>query len=268
MQRDLFTNFFIDSFKHAWKLFFDPLYRETQILFLRYGRVSRFTRIEIRTSQGTFMVGDARSFLFSFREIFLDEIYKFKCESAEPLILDGGANIGLSIIYFRKIFPNSSILAFEPDPEIFRLLKKNLESNNILGVDLRNEAIWTEDKELSFCSDGADGGRVEASSPLKVSGVDIKRVIGDKRFAFLKLDIEGAESAVIPHLKSKLEQFHKIFLEYHSRIGMKQNVGEVLSVLNDAGFRLRIETLDANGKNYDLQMNIFADQESESRTKS
>jgi FkbM family methyltransferase len=41
-----------------------------------------------------------------------------------PYIIDAGANIGLSIIYFKKKYPNSKIVAFEPDKLIFNILKK------------------------------------------------------------------------------------------------------------------------------------------------
>ena len=37
-----------------------------------------------------------------------------------PLILDVGANLGSSVAFYRRLFPNARVIAFEPDPETFR----------------------------------------------------------------------------------------------------------------------------------------------------
>lgn len=72
----------------------------------------------------TINIPDAASFIFMYKEIFEQEIYKFSSESKSPYIIDGGANIGLATIYFKKLFPKSEILAFEPDTQIHAVLKK------------------------------------------------------------------------------------------------------------------------------------------------
>ena len=66
------------------------------------------------------------SFLHSLEEIFEEEVYRFQTENKTPLIIDCGANIGLSVLYFRRLFPNAKIIAFEPDEGIFKILQKNM----------------------------------------------------------------------------------------------------------------------------------------------
>lgn len=64
--------------------------------------------------------------LHSLNELFLDEVYRFNSNNNNPKIIDCGSNIGLSIIFFKRMYPNSEIIAFEPDNEIFNILKYNL----------------------------------------------------------------------------------------------------------------------------------------------
>ncbi len=53
-----------------------------------------------------FTVSSPYWFLQSIEEIFIDEVYKFETENPAPVILDCGANWGLSVIYFKFHHPN------------------------------------------------------------------------------------------------------------------------------------------------------------------
>ena len=48
---------------------------------------------------------DSSSYFFLHEEIFTEEIYAFNSANSRPRIIDGGANIGLSVIYFKRRFP-------------------------------------------------------------------------------------------------------------------------------------------------------------------
>ena len=65
----------------------------------------------------------------SIDELFVDEVYKSVLNTEQPYILDCGANIGLSVIYFKKQWPNATVIAFEPDEKNFEYLNKNTEDN-------------------------------------------------------------------------------------------------------------------------------------------
>ena len=71
----------------------------------------------------------APSFADMVEEIFEQEIYKFKTDSEIPYIIDAGANIGLSMLYFAENFPSAQIICFEPDKVIFSILKENMGSS-------------------------------------------------------------------------------------------------------------------------------------------
>jgi precorrin-6B methylase 2 len=86
---------------------------------------------------------DSESFLTTYIELFENQIYKFNSSQKDLLILDCGANIGLSVIYFKRLYPNSKIIAFEADPNIFNVLQENVKSFNFKNVELINKAvIW------------------------------------------------------------------------------------------------------------------------------
>jgi FkbM family methyltransferase len=236
-------------------------------------RTHRYTEIDICIKNLKFKVPDAASFLFSYSEIFQEEVYYFKNKNNIPYIIDAGANIGLSIIYFKKLYPNSKILAFEADPKIVEYLKKNIISNNSSNnVNIVNKALHsTSGLFINFHSEGADAGSITTEdNPLKqikVETVKLSEYI-DKTVDFLKIDIEGAEFAVLKDISNKLYLVDKIFIEYHSYINQKQNLHQILSILNKNNFRYYLDTPGLRSQNpfknlntylnMDLQVNIFA----------
>ena len=48
---------------------------------------------------------DACTYLLMYNEFFERQLYRFETASAHPLIIDGGANIGVSSIYFKRLYP-------------------------------------------------------------------------------------------------------------------------------------------------------------------
>ena len=58
---------------------------------------------------------DPKAFMYSVKELFIDEIYKFNPENNTPYIIDCGAYIGTSVLFFKDNYPDAKILAFEPD---------------------------------------------------------------------------------------------------------------------------------------------------------
>lgn len=55
-------------------------------------------------------------------EIFTSNEYYFKPSCKQAFIIDCGAHIGMSVLYFKKMFPDSKIMAFEANPHNFELL--------------------------------------------------------------------------------------------------------------------------------------------------
>jgi len=222
----------------------DAKYRRRQNEIRRLENLPRRTRTTTDLLGETAQVVDAASFLSAYRSIFEDEIYAFEPESERPRIIDGGANIGLATLYWKRQFPKSRITAFEPDPQVFEALKWNIESHGFNDVALVQKGLWCKETELAFQPDGADGGHVEVMShEVKNHMVPVTRLVPYLKdpVDLLKLDIEGAEVEVIQDAAGHLQNVRRLFVEYHSYIGEEQRVDVLLRVLREAGFRLHIQ---------------------------
>lgn len=208
-------------------------------------------------------------FLHSIEEIFLDEVYKFFPSREDALIIDCGANIGLSVLYFKQICPNAKIIAFEADPYVFEFMEKNIKAFALSDVDLLNKAVWTEDSKLEFDAEGTVGGRlglgeIEIKNKIEVESIRLRDYL-DKKIDFLKIDIEGAEYKVLKDCADKLHNVENLFLEYHILSSEEQNLDEILLWLRNAGFRYYIKEAWENqkypfvskkGTVYEMQLNI------------
>jgi FkbM family methyltransferase len=217
-------------------------------------------------------VVDGLSFYHSYREIFQQEIYRFDTHHPAPRILDGGANIGLSVLYFKQLYPLAKITAFEPDDAVFRALKENLHSFQHPDVELVEAALWTAETTLSFYAEGADAGRVhyqhDGALPRQVPAVRLASYL-QQEVDMVKLDIEGAEVDVLVDCGAALQGVRHLFVEYHSFQDQPQRLDEMLTVLREAGFRVQIHAQFASPSpllqkarqshlGMDLQLNVFA----------
>lgn len=205
----------------------------------------QFTNGKVNFFGQFFSFSHGPSFVHSVDEIFEEEVYKFNSEREDPYIIDCGANIGLSIIYFKKLFPKAKILAFEPDEKIFDLLEQNIATYpHLHEITLKKEAVWINDTELSFFSEGALAGSSvvdfgKKNNIIKVQATDLKKYLGEP-IDFLKMDIEGAENTVIFDIADYLVNVKNLFLEYHGLLNEPQNLGEILNLLKKQGFEYYI----------------------------
>ena len=215
-------------------------------------------------------IADAASFLFMKKEIFKQEIYKFNSETSSPYILDCGSNIGLSIIYFKTLFPKSEIIGFEPDSSIYKLLEHNLKIFNLDDVVIEKQAVWSSETTVDFYNEGADGGRLaeEVNTALRenVKTVRLRKYL-QRKVDFLKIDIEGAEVEVIEDCRDYLCNVNNIFIEYHSFVKSPQSLSLILNTLETNGFRYYVNAPGLHSKQpfvkikeslgMDMQINIY-----------
>ncbi len=262
---------FIHPAKHIYNLVTKKDYLTYHLLESKIGKIPRYQDVEVKVNNWNLLIPDSASFLYLYKEIFLDKIYTFNSEQAAPKILDIGANIGMSVLFFKSLYPQADITAFEADPTIFNYLKKNIKDNGFHDVNLINKAVWHENTTMIFTSDGAAAGRIGSDNQngrkIEVSTIDIAEILNDREYDFVKIDIEGAEESVLPRCQGLLNNVKHIFVEYHSIVGHKQCLDQVISILSDAGFRLHIHSvMDSLSPftqlntyaGFDLQLNIFA----------
>ncbi|MDE3144684.1 MAG: FkbM family methyltransferase [Bacteroidota bacterium] len=209
--------------------------------------------------------------LHTYREIFEKEIYCFISSKSSPLIIDCGANIGLSVLYFKNIFPNSEIICFEPDVNNFKLLEKNVADNKLNNVSIRKEAVWIKNGFISFESKGSEASKINESvedSSTQISCIDFAALLNNyNEIDFLKMDIEGAEHSVIRHCSTQLHRIKNMFIEYHGKVSDTNELIDLLTIFHQNNFQVYIKNAADNlsmpliqketGHWADVQLNIF-----------
>lgn len=235
---------------------------------LRLQTLPRYVETETNLPGFKVKIPDGPSFLASWMEIFDREIYKFKTENNSPRILDCGANVGVSCIFFKKFYPQARITAFEPDLKIANYLQHNLESAGIKDIELIKKAVWSSETTLHFHSEGSDGGRIEAlpgGRKIEVQTVRLRDYLNEN-IDLLKIDIEGAETDVMRDVAPQLQNVRNLFVEYHSFANIPQTLDELLGIIKRAGFRFHLQPVHAFSQplfkvdeymGMDLQLNIF-----------
>lgn len=143
-------------------------------------------------------------------------------------IIDGGANIGLTTLYLKRFYPNASVLAVEPNPANFSVLKKNIESNELTNCALLQCGLWSENAYLEGAHElpGDEWGfSVKKQETLTGVGIDGRTILsilsehGWSRIDYLKLDIEGAEEEIFKNPEtydSFMKVTRAISIEPHS----------------------------------------------------
>ena len=196
--------------------------------------------------------------LHLYREIAIAQVYYFDFAGVNPLVIDCGSNVGMSVLFFKKLFPKCRVIAIEPDPQAFRVLEKNISDNRWENVTLHNSAVTGNEGTtiplyVSSDNPGDLGTSTIAQShlpcQLTVSSVRLSTLIGDSEVDFLKLDVEGAEMEIIDELSRSgaLRRVHQMVIEYHHHIARKNDcLSHMLAVLEQNGFGYQLKCLDLN----------------------
>ncbi|MBT3456003.1 FkbM family methyltransferase [bacterium] len=152
------------------------------------------------------------------KEISEGEYYfgDFSCVNGDVMI-DIGAHVGIISILYAKLFPELTVYAFEPVPENYEALLKNLNLNNVSNVVPINKAVTGNGRDVKVISApwlSASGtlenitGSVKRHWPEGASSVlshcvasisldQIFRTFNIKKCKFLKIDCEGSEYEIL-----------------------------------------------------------------------
>lgn len=197
---------------------------------------------------------------FLFREIFVRNEYAFQASSERPVVFDCGANIGMATLFFKWLYPDCEIHAFEPDPETFGVLSENVSRNKLRDVSLHNVALVATAGRLDlFVPAGPSGsplmstlsGRGFESSVrrLSVDGKPLSAYVNTGEIDFLKMDVEGAEEPVLRELAStgRLRKIKEMAIEYHHNVeGGFGDCGSFLQLLYESGYKYQLDATWGN----------------------
>jgi FkbM family methyltransferase len=136
-----------------------------------------------------------------------------------PLVIDAGANIGASSVYFALQYPSGRVVAVEPEKGNAELLRRNCEG---LDIVVREAALGAE-PGTAFLSDPGHsdwGFRVAQNGTVPVSMVSVPELLeeADAQQLFpliCKIDIEGGEAALFANNTAWVDRFALIIIELH-----------------------------------------------------
>lgn len=175
----------------------------------------------------------------TFDQIFVDEDYDLRplarfnelrgrydsmiSKGETPLIIDLGANVGFSAVYFHLTWPGAKVIAVEPDLGNLEQLKKNV--SGIDEIDVVSGAIASRSGELQIQDGSADGNAVRIVKLGEGRG-DVVRAItvpdilqgfdGQRGRPFIvKVDIEGAEADLFSCNTDWMDSVPLLMVELH-----------------------------------------------------
>lgn len=203
----------------------------------RYGRlaVSRSRRrgaayseraFPVRWGAATIFTFNLDTFAFLAREIFLRRVYEVGNLPPAPVIVDCGANIGVAALFFTLRHPACRILAIEPDPSAFAALETTSSANSWDHVALLNVALGGSDGEATLYRDPSKPGKLTVTTaappapdflPTTVPRRRLSAVLPEGEIDLLKVDVEGAETAIVDELAdaAMLNRIRNLVIEVH-----------------------------------------------------
>ncbi|WP_135467492.1 FkbM family methyltransferase [Crenalkalicoccus roseus] len=152
----------------------------------------------------------------------VQDAYRRMLERGErPLIIDCGAHVGLSVLWFRQAFPQARIFAVEPSPENFAVLERTV--GGLEGVTLFHGGVWNAPGRLRITNaeSGMTAFRLERAGPDdggEVAAITIGEILqrtGSAGALIVKIDIEGGEAELFRSHADWLDRTELVIIELH-----------------------------------------------------
>jgi FkbM family methyltransferase len=173
-------------------------------------------RLLVRTNRG------ADAFVHS--EVFEHQYYHLLLTVPPTTVLDLGANIGLSAVYFGRLFPAAKLACVEPASDNLRILRRNLELNSVRGtvfaaaVDVADGTVGIELDANDYGHRTVPPGRLKSGKHEQVAAMSVptlRRQLGWDRIGLLKVDIEGHERILFANDCGWLADVDAMCIECH-----------------------------------------------------
>jgi FkbM family methyltransferase len=208
------------------------------------GRYVRVIKVRTCTTRGHFALIDTHDLgnLISCEEVLVDGTYDLSVVPFPPdLIVDCGAHIGLFTLVAGLRYSSADLIVYEPDACNFRMAKEQLArfSNRLRFVEA---AVSTKNGESWFYSEESNSGYLTDQPHPRRKRVRVVDLLNDAprwsgRRLLLKMDIEGAERELFPHVIDHLPSQCAIFFEVHDG---RDVWDELSNIASQAGFQVAI----------------------------
>ena len=164
--------------------------------------------------------------------------------SLNPVILDLGSNIGLTIVHMKHIYPTAKIIGYEMNTENYLIAKRNTKFYD--DVILVNTAVWIEDNTVkyrntaNYDSFAIQNGipKKDADELIEVPSLKLASIIKNHNLThidYLKMDIEGAEKAILESEDlSWMDKVGAMNIEMH--LDPNNDLNEFIAIIENRGF--------------------------------
>jgi FkbM family methyltransferase len=166
-------------------------------------------------------------------------------------VLDIGANVGVTALYFSQIFPNAQIFAFEPAPDNFAVLSKNVANcerirafNFGLGANDATLELFASDNPVNFGGYSLHAAGSDTAKKVSIPVRSVAAVLQENaldEIDIIKIDTEGAEWDILTAFpESVLRTVKYITGELHGNKDFA--LLEYLSSWFDVGMRKKLSS--------------------------
>lgn len=194
-------------------------------------------------------------FTLLFIEIFGIQEYRLIARKNHMVIVDCGSSWGMSVLYFKHICPDASIVAIEANSNTVKLLKRNIKQNGLRDIEVRVAFVTGSPEKIHpfytfqsndgwSVSDTGSSDFVKGRKDLSVSQVESVRLsqfLREKKADVVKLDIEGMEGEVLLESKKYLKRVNEFVIEYHPGMNKKKNsLDKILKLFKSNRFTVNV----------------------------
>jgi FkbM family methyltransferase len=179
-----------------------------------------------------------------FKTVIIEKQYNIDLKidrSSEITIIDGGANVGYTSIFYKDKYPNARIIAIEPFDENFQLLNENITINNLNSIHTEKKALWFKDTALFIDFNFRDSrehsirtSEKKQSIGIHVDAISLLTLIEKyeiETIDILKLDIEGSEKDIFENdanINDILTISRNFVIEIHDEFNCRYQIVEIL----------------------------------------
>jgi len=140
------------------------------------------------------------------------------------VVVDIGAHVGVVSVFMAKRYPGIRLLCYEPVPENFERLARNLQANGVTASAF-NYGVSGDGRDLVIRGDlamnsGGSGAFVDGDIICIAPTVTLRDIFEEHeidRVALLKIDCEGAEYEILRASEDLLGRIDRLRGEFHSR---------------------------------------------------
>jgi FkbM family methyltransferase len=175
---------------------------------------------EFRMREGTVLWISERIDLLLLKETACDDVYGLGALNAPQVIVDIGAGFGDFAVLAARRFPACRVIACEPHPEQYALLRRNVAANGLRNVEIHRVALGHEERPMLSLSTPKALSSTRAHGPdgpvLPVDGRPLESLL-PREVDLLKIDCEGGEMEVLTSAsRSTLRRVNRVVAEYHT----------------------------------------------------